>query len=136
MSSNRFDKAQFVRYGHEGRVLTYLKAKQENIPDEELEVFAGLPCTACGELRRGVAYMGCQCDRRAFDEGRDWQEYGEQPGEQQPKELNLGPRMIVVRGRVIGTCDALSLTIAEATDEEIEELRSADEVSLVRIAGG
>lgn len=67
-----FDPAQFVK--HDGRIMTYKKAKEAGAPDEDL-VEAQLPCGVCGEIRRGVAYLGCRCDRQAYADGRDWHEY-------------------------------------------------------------
>ena len=52
------------------------------------------------------------------------------------RQLSLGPRGITVGGKLIGTCDGLSLTIAEATDKEIEEMESAPAIGLVRMARG
>ncbi len=52
------------------------------------------------------------------------------------RELRLGPRLLIIKGKPLGTCDGLSLNIAEATDQEIEELRSANEISLVKMAKG
>lgn len=54
--------------------------------------------------------------------------------EEKTNELRLGPRLLITAGKVLGTCDDLSLTIAEATDQEIEELQSANEISLVKMA--
>ena len=53
-----------------------------------------------------------------------------------PKELRLGPRGITVGGKLIGTCDGLSLTIAEVSEEEIQEMESAQVIGLVRMARG
>ncbi|MBW2675071.1 MAG: hypothetical protein JRD89_16950 [Deltaproteobacteria bacterium] len=55
--------------------------------------------------------------------------------EQEGNELRLGPRLVMVGGKLVGTCDDLSLTIAEATKEEIEELRGADAIRLVKPRG-
>lgn len=52
------------------------------------------------------------------------------------QELRLGPRLVTVGGKPIGTCDDLSLIIADATEAEIEELRGAKEISLVRTIRG
>lgn len=52
------------------------------------------------------------------------------------RELRLGPRLLIVKGKPLGTCDGLSLTIAEATEQEIEELQSANEISMVKMAKG
>lgn len=52
------------------------------------------------------------------------------------KELHLGTRLVTVGGKSIGTCDGLTILIAEATEAEIEELRGAKEISLVRMSKG
>ena len=49
--------------------------------------------------------------------------------------VDLGPRLIVVGTRPLGTSDNISIEVAEATLEEIEKLKSAFEVRLVRIRG-
>lgn len=54
---------------------------------------------------------------------------------QEGSELRLGPRLVMVSGKLVGTCDDLSLTIGEATKEEIEELRGADAIRLVKPRG-
>lgn len=46
------------------------------------------------------------------------------------KELKLGPRLLKIGEKVIGTCDDLTIEIAEATDEEIGELMAAEEITL------
>ena len=53
-----------------------------------------------------------------------------------PKELRLGPRGVMIEGKLVGTCDGMSLTIAEATDEEIQALEGAPVIGLVRMARG
>lgn len=50
--------------------------------------------------------------------------------------LRLGQRMLTVGGKLIGTCDQLSLEIAEGTAQEIEELENAQVISLVRMTKG
>ena len=52
------------------------------------------------------------------------------------KSLTLGPRLIMAGSKAIGTCDGLTLSIAEASDEEIKELEKAPVISLARIAKG
>lgn len=49
------------------------------------------------------------------------------------KDLHLGPRALIVNGKLLGTCEDLHLTIVEATDEEIQELQDADEIHLVKM---
>lgn len=50
--------------------------------------------------------------------------------------LSLGSRGITVGGQLIGTCEELSLTLEEATEEDIEKLQGAESISLVRIRKG
>jgi len=49
--------------------------------------------------------------------------------------VNLGPRMIMVGKEALGTSDNISIEIAEATEEEIEKLKSAYEIRLVKMRG-
>jgi len=50
--------------------------------------------------------------------------------------LRLGGRGITVNGQLIGTCDELTLSIGQATDEEMRRLEEADAITLVRIRRG
>lgn len=50
--------------------------------------------------------------------------------------LKLGPRAVTVGGKLLGTCDDLSLVIAEATEDEIKELENAQVIGLVKVARG
>jgi len=50
--------------------------------------------------------------------------------------LRLGNRGITVEGKLIGTCDELTLSIGEATEEEIKKLQEAQTISLVRTGKG
>jgi len=50
--------------------------------------------------------------------------------------LRLGTRGVAVEGKLIGTCDELSLSIGEATEEEMQKLQEAQTISLVRIRKG
>ena len=50
-------------------------------------------------------------------------------------KVNLGPRMIMVRGEALGTSDNISIQVAEATEEELEKLKSAYEIRLVKMLG-
>ena len=52
------------------------------------------------------------------------------------KLLRLGTRAIAVGGKLVGTCDELTLSIGEATEEEIQKLEEANTISLVRIGKG
>lgn len=50
-------------------------------------------------------------------------------------KVDLGPRLLVVGGETLGTCDNMSITIDEATEEELEKLKSAYEIRLVKMIG-
>lgn len=52
------------------------------------------------------------------------------------RQLNLGSRSIVVGGKIVGTCDDMSLTLAEASDEDIELLANAQSISMVKMGEG
>lgn len=54
----------------------------------------------------------------------------------QTQLLRLGARSVVVQGKLIGTCDELTLTIAKATEEEMKSLQETDTISLVRMKQG
>jgi len=49
--------------------------------------------------------------------------------------VNLGPRMIMAGSEVLGTADNISILVAEATKEELEKLKAANEVRLVKMVG-
>jgi len=50
--------------------------------------------------------------------------------------LRLGARGIVAQGKLVGTCDELTLMIEKATEEDIKMLQDAQAISLVRIQKG
>jgi len=50
--------------------------------------------------------------------------------------LRLGSRGITVEGKLVGTCDELTLSIAEASEEEMKALQDAENISLVRMNKG
>ena len=50
--------------------------------------------------------------------------------------LRLGSRGITIEGKLVGTCDELSLSIGEATEEEMKRLQEAQAICLVRIQKG
>ncbi len=52
------------------------------------------------------------------------------------KLLSFGPRTIVIGDRILGTCGDLTITIDEATDEDIECFENAPEIRLVKIMKG
>ena len=43
-------------------------------------------------------------------------------------EIHLGPRLILVGERLMGTCDDLKLDVAESTWQEIHDLAEADQI--------
>ena len=49
--------------------------------------------------------------------------------------VDLGPRLIMVGKEALGTSDNIPINIAEATEEELEKLKSAYEIKLVKILG-
>ena len=49
--------------------------------------------------------------------------------------VELGPRVIIVGGKVLATVDNISIQVAEATEEELEKLKSAYEIRLVKMLG-
>ncbi|MBA7656816.1 hypothetical protein ES703_64743 [subsurface metagenome] len=50
--------------------------------------------------------------------------------------LRLGARGVAVGGKLMGTCDELTLSIGEATEEEMRELQEAQTISLVKMVKG
>ena len=52
------------------------------------------------------------------------------------KLLRLGARLITVEGKPIGTCDELTLSIGEASEEEMQKLQEAQTISLVKMVKG
>lgn len=50
-------------------------------------------------------------------------------------KVDLGPRMIMAGNEVLGTADNISILVAEATREELEKLKAANEVRLVKMLG-
>ena len=49
--------------------------------------------------------------------------------------VDLGPRMIMAGNEVLGTADNISILVAEATKEELEKLKAANEIRLVKMVG-
>lgn len=49
--------------------------------------------------------------------------------------IDLGLRMIMVGKEALGTSDNISIQVAEATEEELEKLKSAREIRLVKMPG-
>jgi len=47
----------------------------------------------------------------------------------------LGPRLIMVGSEALGTSANISIEVAEATTEELEKLKSAHEIRLVKMPG-
>ena len=50
--------------------------------------------------------------------------------------LRLGSRGLTIEGELVGSCDELTLSIGEATEEEIKRLQEAQAICLVRIRKG
>ncbi|MBA7629850.1 hypothetical protein ES703_37357 [subsurface metagenome] len=50
-------------------------------------------------------------------------------------KVDLGPRMIMAGNEVLGTADNISIMVAEATKEELEKLKAAYEIRLVKMLG-
>ena len=50
-------------------------------------------------------------------------------------EVDLGPRLIMAGSEVLGTSDNISIHVAESTIEELEKLKSAYEIRLVKMLG-
>jgi len=46
--------------------------------------------------------------------------------------LNLGPRLVRVGDKVLGTCDGVTIAVAEATPEELIKLKNAEVIELVK----
>ncbi len=49
--------------------------------------------------------------------------------------VDLGPRIIMAKNEVLGTADNISIKVAESTLEELEKLKSAHEIRLVKMLG-
>jgi len=49
--------------------------------------------------------------------------------------VDLGPRLLMVGKEALGTADNMSIEVAEATEEELEKLKSAYEIRLVKMVG-
>ena len=50
-------------------------------------------------------------------------------------EVDLGPRLIMAGTEALGTADNISIMVAEASKEELEKLKSAHEIRLVKMLG-
>jgi len=49
--------------------------------------------------------------------------------------VDLGPRIIMAGSVVLGTSDNISIDVAESTEEELEKLKTAHEIRLVKMPG-
>ena len=47
--------------------------------------------------------------------------------------VDLGPRLIMVGSEALGTSDNISIQVTEATEKELEKLKSAYEIRLVKM---
>ncbi|MBA7558663.1 hypothetical protein ES708_00269 [subsurface metagenome] len=50
-------------------------------------------------------------------------------------KVDLGPRLIMAGSEVLGTSDNISIHVAESTTEELEKLKAAYEIRLVKMLG-
>ena len=50
--------------------------------------------------------------------------------------LRLGERGITVEGKLVGTCDELTLSIGEASEEEMQKLQETNCIALVKMVKG
>ena len=55
------------------------------------------------------------------------------PGKVVNVNVNLGPRMVMVDDKKLGDADSFTIEVREATVEELEKLKSANEIRLVKI---
>ena len=92
--------------------------------------------TICGVLFETKPEITSEEAKRIF-EGLfpEFEHLAEIPGGQ-TQLLRLGSRGIAVGGRIVGTCDELTLSIGKATEEEMKALQDAGTISLVRINKG
>ncbi len=92
--------------------------------------------TICGVLFETDPEITSEEAKRIF-EGLfpEFEHMVEIPGGQ-AQLLRLGSRGIAVGGKLVGTCDELTLSIGEATEEEMKALQDAENISLVRINKG
>jgi len=49
--------------------------------------------------------------------------------------VDIGPRLLMAGIEVLGTSDNISIEVAESTEEELEKLKSAYEIRLVKMRG-
>ena len=54
----------------------------------------------------------------------------------QTQLLRLGDRGISIEGKLVGTCDELTLSIGQASEEEIKRLQEAKAIVLLKIHRG
>jgi len=52
------------------------------------------------------------------------------------KLLRLGTRLITIEGQPVGTCDELTLSIGEASEEEMQRLQETNCIALVKMNKG
>lgn len=92
--------------------------------------------TVCGVLFETNPEISSEEAKQIF-EGifPEFQHLVEIPGSQ-TQLLRLGARGIVVQGKLVGTCDELTLSIGAAEEEQVKELQDAESISLIRMAKG
>ena len=92
--------------------------------------------TICGVLFETEPEITSEEAKRIF-EGLfpEFEHLVEIPGGQ-AQLLRLGTRGISVEGKLMGTCDELTLSIGQASEEEIKKLQEAEAIALVKIHKG
>jgi len=50
-------------------------------------------------------------------------------------KVDLGPRLIMAGSELLGTVDNISIHVAESTEEELEKMKSAYDIRLVKMLG-
>jgi len=92
--------------------------------------------TICGVLFETNPEITSEEAKRIF-EGvfPEFEHLVEIPGSQ-AQLLRLGARGISVEGKLVGTCDELTLSIGQASEEEIKRLQEAEAIALVKIHKG
>ena len=53
-----------------------------------------------------------------------------------PSFIRLGTRGVTVDGRLVGTCEELTLSLGAASPEDLENLENANTIGLVKIRNG
>ena len=56
--------------------------------------------------------------------------------ESKAQVLRLGNRGIAINGKIVGTCDEMTLSIGAASPEEIQQLQEAEMIALLKMNRG